>query len=188
MITDSASNSMLINFISISHVLFTMKNIIFRDSAINNVRSIFLYDNPEGTIIVDTVLFTNVTTGDSTSFLMLHQAKTFTANSINFENWDKIKLVNGNNCLIDLSEISSKVDGSIFFNKISVKNTGINVIKISNVLQPKDINQSISFGDITVQDSNYNANAELISTENIKSNNSFRMIFNHLIMQNLNFR
>jgi len=93
-----------------------------------------------------------------------------------------------NNLLIDLSEISSQVDGSITFNQIDVVNTPIDVLKISNVLQSKDIIQNLTFNDITIQDWSYDFSSDLITTENIKTNNSFKIIFNRIIMKNLNFR
>ena len=92
-----------------------------------------------------------------------------------------------NNLLIDLSEISSQVDGSITFNQIDVVNTSIDVLKISNVLQSKDITQNLTFNDITIQDWNYDFDADLIVTDNIKTNNRFKVIFNRILMKNLKF-
>ena len=89
--------------------------------------------------------------------------------------------------MIDLEEISSQVDGNITFNQIGVVNTLADVLKISNVLQSKDIIQNFTLNDITIQDIAYTSEAELIKISNIKSNKRFKIILNRLMMKNLNF-
>ena len=86
MLIESGLSFILFRFVSSSPILFNMKNFTFQNSIINNVKTMLLFDNPEGDIIVDSVLFANISIDESISFLKLKQAKTLTVNYLNFEN------------------------------------------------------------------------------------------------------
>ena len=187
MVIESGLNHLLFNFASSSPILFNMKNFTFQNSIINNVKTMLLFDNPEGDIIVDSVLFANISVDESISFLKLKQAKTLTVNYLNFENWERINPNNENNPLIDLEEISSQVDGSITFDQISVSQTPMDILKISNIMQSREIIQNLTFNNISIQDMAYTSDAELMKINNIKSNKRFKIILNRLIMKNLKF-
>jgi len=86
MAIDSGLNHILFYFVSSSPILFNMKNFIFQNSIINNVKTLLLFDYPEGDIIANSVLFTHISVDESISFFKLKQAKTFKVNYLNFEN------------------------------------------------------------------------------------------------------
>ena len=160
----------------------------FKIFLFNSARSILYFDNPEGEINISNTLFKNISIGDSTSFFKLAQAQTLTVNSLEFIDCNPFDSNDVSNLLINLEEISSQVDGNITFNNLSVRNATLAVLKISNLLQSKDIVQNIIFNDIEIRDSDYFFTTRVITTNNIKSNNSFKMIFNRLIMENLSFK
>ena len=177
----------LLKIISFTPSLFTVNTVIFYDSIINNAESILFFDNPEGEINLDSILFQNISVGDSTSFLKVNQVQILTSNFLTFLDWNQIEPNDASNLLLNLGDISSQVDGNITFNHLSVRNTTISVLKISNTLESRDIVQNLTFNDIEIRDTKYQYSTHIIMTENIKSNNSFKMIFNRMVIENLYF-
>ena len=170
------------------HVSLMSEISSFMTVLFNSARSILYFDNFEGDISVNEVLFQNTSGGDSTSYFKIGQSRTLTANSLIFLDCNPINSNDLSNYLINLEELSFQVDGNITFNNLSVRNTTLAVLKISNHLQSKEIVQNITFNDLEIKDSGYLFSTKVIKTENIRSNNSFKIIFNRMIIENLYFK
>ena len=86
-----------------------------------------------------------------------------------------------------MEELSSSISNEINFNGINVMNSTITLVKIENKLQNKDIDQYITFNDLNISDIRYEFQTSIIVTEDIKSDQIFKIIFNRPIMKNLYF-
>ena len=89
--------------------------------------------------------------------------------------------------MIDLGQIVSTYDNSITFNGISVQDSTVGVLKISNVNMNRNINQEITINDLVVDGIDYMFSNNLIHVSQIESSQTYQVVFNRLKMKNLHF-
>jgi len=146
-----------------------------------------LFETQNARVIANGISFENVTVSDASSYLKITQTSGIVINSLNFQNCSQSDPSDLTNVLINLEEISSTLSNSIAFNTVTVEESTISVLKVSNKDQSKDIVQNVTINDLTVTNNNYSFATSVISTEDITSNEAFNIIFNNVIMTNLYF-
>jgi len=89
--------------------------------------------------------------------------------------------------LINFEDLASQVSNNITINGLSVENSTIAVMRLTNQEQSKDIDQNIVFNDVSIINNHYNFQTSVIAIEDVESNQLFNIKFNRFTIRNLTF-
>ena len=153
----------------------------------DNIKNIYLFKNPGGSLTVDNIIFQNVSVKNDASYVSLSQAGTAEFNSMQFYDIRPIISNDVSNTLINFKDIENSVDSNITINGLIVQNTTISILKIANNKQSTSINQYMTLNDFDIKNTSYLFTDNLIQVENVKSSAIFKIIFNRLRMADLYF-
>lgn len=147
--TDSFSNN-VIGFehnpgTSISIDGFSLKN-----SIISGAEGIIFGSSSNGAFFAENFIFSNNQLSNSVSAIKLGEYREANFSEVLFQDIHFEK--EDNNLLLNLNNIESTVDSSISFRNITIINSTVPLLKISNSDQSKTINQYITFNGITYKD------------------------------------
>jgi hypothetical protein len=122
----------------------------FKNSVISDAKSILYGTSLNATISAEISDFSNNLLSDSISIIRLETYREANFSGVHFEG-NKFEN-DDNNLLINLNDITSSVDSSINFSNVTVTNSTVPLLKVSNSNQSKTINQLITFDGITYKD------------------------------------
>jgi hypothetical protein len=175
----------LIEFNQITGSNLSINGFYVMNSAISNAKSILYGTSLSGTISGENIHFLNNRLSNSVSMIRLDEYK-----DVNF---DQVRFEENNNqnkddsLMINLDHISSRVDSSILFSNVTVINSTIPLLKLSNPEQSKSIDQQITFDGIIYKNWAFTFSTNLIHTENVKSDGILSVVFNKMIFSNISF-
>jgi hypothetical protein len=179
------------NFLSISQNSgsnLTMSGFYFRNSFISDAKSILYMTSSNATVSVEKIYFTDNQFSDAVSAVRLGEYREAIFSEMVFEGNSFPDTTADTNLLINLNDISSTVNSTISFSKITVTNSTIPLLKIANSNQSKTISQQISFGGISYRNCTFAFAKNLIHLESIKSDGAFVVNFSDLVFEGIIFQ
>ncbi|CAI2367699.1 unnamed protein product [Moneuplotes crassus] len=178
-----ASN--LMSFINSGSEKLQITSFTYSNGTMQNSKTLIYLENPYGDTFVDTVDIQNVSSSASSSYIKILSSKSSTLNTLKFTDCSPLISSDVSSILVNMREIASPVDSNITFNSISVVNSQLNVIWISNVDQSKTINQYITINDLVITDITFSFTPLLLAMENIISDATFSLKFYRLMIENI---
>jgi hypothetical protein len=157
-------------------------NFKFTNSYLKNTNLLKISSFGSGQISMINFEFVNVTLGGNTklivqSLLRYGQMKNFTFNNVKATNNDDIT-----NLMIGMTAVQLPNNSFVEIDNITVENSSVQLIEISNTNQASTSNQTLSFNNLKYKDCEVDTEMDLVKFNDLQSISGFAVI-----MQNVSF-
>lgn len=186
-VEDNIVKNNLVQLTLTSGGTMTAKNFTVRNSEISKSLSILHFTSTAGSMELSNLIFENLKLDDAVAAMNLVAFSTAKVTSVVFKDITQVVPNDVSNTLIDLTAIASTSNSNITFDGVTVENSSVSLLRLSNTLQSKDISQYFKFKNVVYKDSSFQYSDSLISTLNLKSNSVFSLTFSDLKFQNITF-
>ena len=155
-------------FTSVQNGMISIQNFSILNSNFSDSISVFYIDSNSGSNInINNVNYSNVATSNKVSLFMLGAIPKINVNNLTFFQVYQQDSVDITNTMINLESIYSTIDSNITFTSVTVSNSTISFIKISNNYQSQNINQYITIKQFEYSNCDIRKYDSLIQTDSV---------------------
>ena len=149
-VTDSFSNHLLTMTASSGGSL-SLSNITISNCDISDSKSILYLSSTAGSLIGNNIVFRDMILTDEVSALRMDVFTSAVVTNLSYSNITQSSENDISNTLLNLETISSTANSNLTFNGVSVEDSTVALLKISNSGQSKTINQYVTVNNLVYQ-------------------------------------